>query len=198
MDSQLTHRPSVKNIKIHFTIDNLYQLFHGIIGIIDLKLSGDFAGKTFSRGHNFIVYKNRFVYTIFYNKGYINCTKIPNYSGISEAISEFCDTFGLTRQDLSSGITIDNTTSSGKFKHRLNLLELKHKIEQADQYQEIRTKFNPSFFPGLFVKYHFLGTIILFASGKYSVVGAKCQNQSEQIVENIYFFLNNGGNTRVN
>ena len=44
----------------------------------------------------------------------------------------------------------------------------------------IQARFNPAYFPGLFMKSP-VGTLITFESGKYNIVGTKCQQQAENL-----------------
>lgn len=197
MSNVVETSPQIKNIKFHFTVNNIPQLYRSIIDIINDKLEKPTEDSIFKTGHNYIVYKKRFVYTIFYNKGYINCTKVPAYSHISKAIEEFCQIFRINRWEIPGGVKIDNTTSSGNFSHQLNLFELKNVIHEnsIDLNTSFKAppKFNPSYFPGLFLKYN-CGTIILFHSGKYTIVGAKCQRHSEFIFNEVkkYIHLQDG------
>jgi TATA-box binding protein (TBP) (component of TFIID and TFIIIB) len=182
-----THPPAIKNIKFHFTVSNIRQLNSSIADIITLQLQDNFEGKSLSTRHNnFVVYKHKYVYTIFFNRGYINCTKVKQYSDISGAIEEFCADFQFSRRDIVGGVVIDNTTYSGSFYRNINLLQLQN-IINADI--SIKANFNPAHFPGLFFKSQTSGTIIVFYSGKYSIVGAKCQRDAEEVYRQMKKFL---------
>jgi TATA-box binding protein (TBP) (component of TFIID and TFIIIB) len=185
MSKSKVQGPILKNIKFHFKIGNLQQLNNSIADLITLKLSNNFKGRSLSIKHNFVVYRHTYVYTIFFNTGFINCTKVTNYPHISEAIKEFCSDFKIVRKSVSK-IVVDNTTSSGAFKQIINLYDLKAKINQET---ETQAHFNPTHFPGLFFRLHSKGTIIVFASGKYTIVGAKWRKDVKLIFQKMKAFL---------
>ena len=106
------------------------KLNGSLANLIDLKINNTFpACDILTVKHNFCVYKRRFVYVIFFNKGYINCTKVRDYSEITEAIQEFGDIFNFTRLEYTP-VIIDNTTASGTFAQNLDLRQLKTVVNQ--------------------------------------------------------------------
>jgi TATA-box binding protein (TBP) (component of TFIID and TFIIIB) len=175
--------PVVKNVKIHFKVADISRLNTGIADLLTLKLENTFPiSDTLTRKHNFCVFKRRFVYIIFYNTGFVNCTKIRNYSEISAALEEFSQVFKLDLEYFSTPI-IDNTTSSGSFDKVIYLNKLKEKIQAQNVFQKVN--FNPEHFPGLFIKTN-NGTIIVFHSGKYTIIGAKCQQQADTVFSQVH------------
>lgn len=179
--------PKVNNIKFHFKVQNLSLLNNSIANIITDKLENNFVGKQLKIKWNFIVYKHVFSWIIFFECGFINCTKVKNYSDISQAIQEFCIDFKYNRWDITSGIIIDNTTSSGSFKCKINLYKLYEIIVEKQNYQSV--KYNHEHFPGLYLKTYNKGTIIVFTSGKYSIVGSKCTRDAEEVFNTMRLYL---------
>ena len=182
--------PVTKNIKIHFRVRVVIPLNKTIADFLDLKVKNRFpATDTLDIKHNFCVFKRRFVYIIFFNTGYVNCTKIPNYSEISAAQEEFCQVFNLLSENLTTPI-IDNTTCSGTFGQVIYLKKLKQEIvnQNWEEKNWCNVKFNPEHFPGLFIKTD-NATIIVFHSGKYTIVGAKCQEEANLTFSQVRAFI---------
>lgn len=131
--------------------------------------------KTF---HNFFVLRKQFVYTIFWAGSYINVTKIPDYKDIEKAVDYISNILDIVPID----IKIHNICSSGSLEKNLQLRTLSQSLKS-----EYRTSFNTHFFPALFLRRKFEPTIVLFQNGKYSIIGAKSEEQSR----NSLIFLKN-------
>lgn len=154
-------KPDIKNIKGHFKLKNGVRIDQNIL---NLEIKFPLCVKRF---HNFIVIKLDFVYTIFLQAGFINVTKIKSFINISESVKHFCNILHISRSNISL-VTIDNITASGSFCQEVNLLNLHYQDDN-----DCTKRFDCNYFPGAFVKFNNLGTIIVFRTGSYTIIGAK-------------------------
>jgi TATA-box binding protein (TBP) (component of TFIID and TFIIIB) len=177
--------PVINNLKIRFTIfrKQLPKLREEI-----KKLSTVQSVKTH---HNFIVFKNSFVFIIFFNSGTVNITGIKSFSNISDAICCFCTTFNISRSSIKSETIVDNITATGSFGRTVNLRNLKETINNGGKTESkiSAASFNPNYFPAVFCKTFGIGTVLVFGSGKYNIVGAKCQEHVLEIFRLISVFI---------
>lgn len=170
----------LKNIKCHFKIKkhNIPYLLSFFLNKEENCLQKKICETcAFKKYHNFIVFKNRFTYTIYYC-GTINITGIKNYESIVEAFDHFKRLFDLKNDYFhSSEAIIDNITGGGKFENRIKLQNIK--VKNTDF---VRFDYNNEIFPGGFLKFKKLGTIVLFHSGSYAIIGVKHPNDLELII----------------
>lgn len=192
--SSAAKEPSVNNIKIRLLVCKA--------AIPSLKLGIEkLAGKTgdavgakkkrlFSEHHNFIVFRNSYVFIIFY-KGAVNITGIKRFEDISDAIETFCESFCIDQQQITKH-TVDNVSASGDFGHEVNLYKLKKQINGQEDVANLfsSVSFNPNYFPAAFCKTYSVGTILVFGGGKYNIVGAKCQQDVEKIYREMLVSIN--------
>lgn len=167
--------PVLKNIKAHFKVCES-QLAHLQRHVNELTK----RGKIVKTLNFFILKKNKavgtvFTYTTFPATGYINVTGIPSFQQIENCLQEFVGLFHLSRADLKD-FAVDNITASGRFQSRLNLVSAALKLSRSDIFCQSSSKF-----PGIVAKFPKVGTILLFSSGKYSIVGAKWMHQATHI-----------------
>lgn len=157
--------PTVKNIKIHFEASSAQTL--QLQKVLEEKVK--LGSPTTKKSHNFYIYKDTYVYVIFPRRGYINCTKLPNYADIEKAISNF-----YSKLDINNNIyihEIDNIQASGRMIWAtVNLATFKTYVNCQSS---ARANYNPSHFPGLNIKVPNKGTIVIFSSCKYTIVGVK-------------------------
>ena len=177
--SDVSFSPQINNIKGHITLQGngitqlrkeLEQNNSSVWRKIDPKRRKD-AEK------NFIVVKDqhRQTYIIFPHKGFVNITGVKNYSAICEVIPKFCETFRLCSSDVSQPVlVIDNISAAGNFHKTVNLSRLQKKINTSEE-KLFSVHCNRQYYPGAFCKRKGVGTITVFASGKYVIVGAKCR-----------------------
>lgn len=159
--------PNIRNIKLHLRLKNkAYLSSSSVLSSVSNKTTH----------HNFYVVRKRFVYIIFYKNSFINITKIRSEQEIKSAILELSELLKITRRDILGTVVIDNITASGKFGKQINLLSFHQKNSL-----EFGTRFNITCFPGLFIKLPGLGTIILFRTGSYTIIGAKCKTNINHI-----------------
>ena len=160
--------PSIKNIKIHF--QSLYKAISVIKQVLEDKLTS--GEHTIKKHNNFYVYREKYVYIIFPKRGYINCTKLSSYQDIKPAIDHFYTKFNIEKYDYF--FKIDNIQASGQMIWKtIDLNKFKLYVNQKTNAKAV---YNPSHFPGLNIRVPNKGTIILFSSGKYTIVGSKEEN----------------------
>jgi TATA-box binding protein (TBP) (component of TFIID and TFIIIB) len=152
--------PEIRNIKAHFSIKKK-NLKHYLHAKCDLKqISIKFY-------HNFFVIREKYVYIIWYKCGFVNVTKIKSENDIICALNHFCTTFDI--YNVSDGIIVDNITASGKINQFINLKKLSAFL--IDQHFEI--KYNKFKFPAIFVKIYKFGTLTIFGSGSFNIIGCR-------------------------
>ena len=98
--------PQVNNIKIRLCVNTsaLSSLNNNIERIettADVTV-GKSKKQIFKRHHNFIVFRNSYVFIIFFKKGAVNITGIKRFDDLSNAVENFCATFGINLQNISN------------------------------------------------------------------------------------------------
>ena len=159
--------PKINNVKVHFKICKKVTLKDNLSHNCDTVWH-----------HNFAVVRWRYVYTIWFNSGVINITGIPTIDDIRVAVADICELLEIRETDIKCFPIIDNITASGKLGKNIDLKKLKAA-------QKINIAYNPDIFTGAFCKTD-NGTIIIFSTGSYNIVGAKCQHH----VSTIFTLLN--------
>ena len=165
--------PIIKNIKLHFKIDR-NKTHHVLKRSREIQILHPSKVAIYQ---NFLVYREKYIYTVFGGSGYINVTKVKTFEDIPPCITNFCDIFHLSLHQLQPSLGIDNITASGSLRRKLDLNSLRSAFSQH------KFKYNPNSFPGCFVKFKDLGSIIIFKNGSYSIVGAKCKAHVTQIYQ---------------
>ena len=162
--------PTVKNIKFHFQVSksiNLRKRIEEYQDLLNVKFNG-----------NLIVLREKDgVFIIFYTCGHVNVTGIKKFCNIPKAIKTFCLLLNIHKSLLTKAATIDNICLSGKFSKNIVLKTLGERLKLTN----IRFQYNRDFFPGAFCRIPELGTITVFSSGSYVIVGAKCLMSAENI-----------------
>lgn len=124
---------------------------------------------------NFFVLRDKFVYIIFYT-GHINITGIKAFHEINQSKGEIKAHLNL---DIGEP-RIDNITLSGSVKGKVNLFSFSSILQQ----NRLDFGFNPHKFPGLnFRPTSCPGTVVLFSSGKFILVGIKCQANITRVID---------------
>jgi TATA-box binding protein (TBP) (component of TFIID and TFIIIB) len=123
--------------------------------------------------HNFAVVRTcRHVYTL-NDSGFVNITKLVHLSDVGEAVNIICKLVKLPERN-NYAVTVDNVTASGAFGCPIPL----HKLSQHLTANVEKLAYRPNYFSGASVKYHGGGgTIILFTTGAFTIVGAKSEQQ---------------------
>lgn len=178
--------PKVNNIKIRLVVlaQAIDQLKKGIERLN--KSSGEKIGddrkRLFKKHHNFVVFRNSFVFIIFANNGTVNITGINSFDRICEALQNFHRVFGIGREEITD-VIVDNVSANGDFGRIICLRDLKHLINEQENEEQLisAASFNVNYFPAVFCKTFSIGTILVFNSGKFNIVGAKCQSHVTKI-----------------
>ena len=111
----------------------------------------------------------------FFDSGYVNATKIANLKHCDSAVNLLHELLNVTKPAHKLRFTVDNLTGSGTFNRTINLSQLKAVNVESN----LIIKYNKNIFPGAVCKIRGLCTLIVFASGKYTCVGAKCIKSME-------------------
>jgi TATA-box binding protein (TBP) (component of TFIID and TFIIIB) len=162
---------------------------------VHLRTKHSFPARTCFCDHrhnrNYCKIRNKFYYTIF-PSGFINITGIRKKQEIEEAINQIISHLQLTLADLKlqengSVYCIDNITVTGALNitKKLNLAVLHCKT-----ITDCKTSYNNLHFPGLFL--HFTGvkgTVLLFSSGKFNIVGLTCSKEIPRLLYKVIVFI---------
>ena len=130
---------------------------------------------------NFFVLHNKFTYIIFKksranNVVHINITKVKNFKEIKNSIKHLQTILQISRAFIVKSF-IDNITITGKLATEISLT----KYIAVNSHFTI--KYSPEKFPGLFVKIKTLGSIILFSSGSFIILGAKSKKKLLKLID---------------
>jgi TATA-box binding protein (TBP) (component of TFIID and TFIIIB) len=169
-------QPVINNIKFRFTIsyDNIPALIKSLQKRFRVRTYGNFA----------VLRTPQATYTIYYSKC-INVTGISKFTLIPQAIKTFCTIIKISR--ITSSITIDNITANGRFQQAVPLFKLCHAINLKTSLQ-CTPSFDPTYFPGAVIRSN-RGTIIVFGTGSYVVVGCKTQLEINTLFHNIFALI---------
>lgn len=171
--------PKINNLKISIVISN--AAYMDILKNLNQEKTKEHK--------NFLVIKDNYTYIIFPN--HINITGIKSIKDLENVKTELCKTFFLDPSLLQEDTVIDNITANGSFKRRLDLAELKKTLNSEKN--NFKVDFDRNYFPGAFCKTYKCGTIILFASGKYVIVGAKCPTNVTKIYKMMLVHISRHG-----
>lgn len=170
--------PSVSNIKFRFSLSN--EKIHLPLARDDtLLLASD--STSVKHVNNFVIIRvSKIVFTIFHKSGHVNVSGVRDFSKIEEALRIFNDLFKteVTEKKIiidnttSSGSLFDSSTSEAAYSKRIDLRELKRRVDLLGS-EDISLSLRPHFFPGAVFRRRGKGTLIIFATGKFIIVGAK-------------------------
>ena len=161
--------PTVNNIKIHFRINSTY---------INNLLHKSTKLKLYS---NYFVYRNKFTFIVFYS-GFVNVTGVKRCVDIIKARNLFLFEVRYKNNFDDIGVVVDNITASGNLHNFIDLRKIRTKLES----KLFRCRYRPEFFAGLFItSRNCRGTVILFHSGKYSIVGCRTKEEINLLCETI-------------
>jgi len=151
-----TGEPVIRNCKISFRLS----------GEIDLPGRLQRTASSIKFFHNFAVIRSNFVYTVFMS-GFVNATKIGTLADCSRAVDHLLSILDVGRDALQGAFSVDNITAAGHFPRRIRLSAVK-------TIPGMHVRFKPDRFAGLSIRFdNVRGTIIVFKSGSYTIVGAK-------------------------
>jgi len=167
----MSNEPKLTNIKVSVKCSE-----KSLDSVNNICESNNFEKKTFS---NYIVFKNKFIFTVFKNKIgknfiHINITKIKTFPEIKESL-DFLSKLGF--KIISDTLTVDNITGHISLHHEVVLKNFISTFNSDNFDEEIFISYNNEKFPGLFLKVKKnskkIGTIIVFHSGEVVFVGCK-------------------------
>jgi TATA-box binding protein (TBP) (component of TFIID and TFIIIB) len=170
--------PKVKNIKGHVQVSRL--------AVNQLTLS--LKGKRFKQYHNFLCVYDRYTYIIFPKRMYVNITGVKNFEELPSVIPNFCKDFNIDIGLIESNFVIDNLTASGHFGKSLNLADIQEYLNEGES-PPFTVSYDRDIFPGAYCK-HRLGTISLFATGRFNILGVKCSQEIEEVFTSMLAITN--------
>lgn len=190
--ARLAKEPVISNFKVSFRTDTPLRLAVRALTVTDCRGCYeeifDANNNAVSRAcgscvrsvrllHNFAVVKTcRHVYTL-NDSGFVNITKLRVRSDVDEAVEALCWLKLLPHPSEQYVPKVDNVTASGAFGYTvpLHLLSLHVRFSGIDV---AKLTYRPNYFSGATLKYHGSGaTIIVFATGSFTIVGAKSEEQ---------------------
>lgn len=136
-----------------------------------------------TRHSNFISFHiDHFAFVLFPKSGQVNISGIRGFNDIKEAVRVFNSQFKTNIP--VSNIVVDNTTASGKLHHRIKSFATLFKSPLRN---EVSISVRPHYFPSALIrpKGQQRGTIILFANGKYIIVGARSAEELNKAYETL-------------
>lgn len=118
----------------------------------------------------FVFKLKHFTYVV-YNGGHVNITGIKNLKRVHKSVKTL---FKTKITSHSCCYSIDNITATGKLKNKL-YGKFSKILQQHENNPYYLIKYSPEAFPGAALKfYHYDGgTIVIFPSGKFIVVGCR-------------------------
>jgi TATA-box binding protein (TBP) (component of TFIID and TFIIIB) len=105
-------------------------------------------------------------------------TGVKTFEDLNLARKAFAACLKL-KENVLSEIIIDNLTHSGDFSERVNVDLTINKLRNESNIERVR--YNSEIFPGAFVRVKSGGTLILFSTGRYTIIGTKCHQQAQNI-----------------
>lgn len=167
---------AINNVKVHLELNK--NCIEHLTQVLETK-----KGKWYN---NFFVYKSgekKPTFIIFPKRGFVNVTGIKSFAEIPLLIPLFCEIFHVEERDITSGVTVDNISAAGNFRRRVDLVQLQQHVNKKGEKKYFTVHFDRNFFPGAFCRTSGFGTLTLFPTGKYVLVGVKCLEHAEKTVQ---------------
>jgi len=159
----------IHNVKFHFQVNCVLKILE--------KCQNSDKFKVTKWNNYFVVkhLKSNIVYTIFPKSNFIHVTGCKSFTSIGKLVKYFNKKFESNIQE--KDIIVDNSTASGQ----LNLLELdyidlkkiKTYLEDNSDYKDLKISIFPRYFPALILRNKNRSTVMVFSSGKFTIVGSK-------------------------
>lgn len=162
-----TNTPSLKNIKLSVKLVNNTPISYRESNFHIVKKVNNFTIFSFLT--------NNSVKVIFFNPNFINITGLKSVKEGFLYTHLFLNLVNISSDNIRK-IKIDNITASGDYNKKISLEKLARKLSQR-----FYVRYDQNIFPGLHLKIKELGSMLLFPSGKYSIVGTKCMNHARKI-----------------
>lgn len=135
--------------------------------------------------HNFVTVRPwtsqeqdvRTVFVIFPKSGHVNVSGIRGFDRVGHALTAFNSVFKTNIGP--ERVTVSNSTSSGRLKTRLDIVRLRRFVETDPDCKRdnITLGLRPHSFPGALLRRKGSASAILFANGKYTIIGAKSREE---------------------
>lgn len=185
-----SHAPlSIKNLKGHFKLKEIVKkkTFFNILSENE-KISQLFTKVNFSIFRD--SHHRKIAFTIFHNSPHVNITGISTWKELGAALSRFNKQL---QQDIKiENVIIDNITAVGsiwkKEQKSINLIQIEEKVLTLNL-PNTTVSLRPEFFPGAVIRVVGSGTVILFSSGKYIIVGVKTLWELEATQKNFLVII---------
>jgi len=121
---------------------------------------------------NFVVLRLlHFVITSFYKAKSVNVTGVRNFDDLEKARQAFNDFIKPKIKVEKEDVIVDCSTSSGRTNQKVHI-DLP-KIQADIDGEKIGVSYNPHYFPGAVIRRKKKGTVILFRTGSYIILGSK-------------------------
>ena len=176
---------NIKNVKVHFHIS--------VQSGVDFNNHPHSCVST-KKHINFITIRlgRRVTYTVFPESGHVNATGIKDFDSIEHEVNNFTSTYNLPPIPLSA-ISIDNSTATGRIKSacRIQFPPLVRTAQNTELKYVINIRIRPHYFPAALIRpvrrtvptTYFPATIVLFANGKFNILGASSRGQVNNSID---------------
>lgn len=166
-------------LKLHFKIKKRYKLEKIIQKIPNLQ----------KKRENLFTIKNQFVFTIFPNVNHVNVMKVQHTEKWENIKKNFCNILKIPEKSINENtLTIDNMFVCFKTCYKINLCNLHTYVNSLyNRKNDIfcLSNFNPHYFPAVILRFHIRsnetfckgGTVCIFASGNFNIMGVKTMNR---------------------
>ena len=177
--------PVIRNIKLSFKVKkNQLQSLKKTLERLLVR-----SPTLFIQKQNFVLCKLSVSFSIFITSGHINATGIKRFEDINRCFQLFHSMFKVSRKNTFK-FQVDNITASGNWGEKIKLDKLKQ-IINSEKNADVLVSFDSNRFPGAFIKFKNMGTLSIFKSGKYNIVGAKNHTQIDNIFQLTWKILQN-------
>jgi TATA-box binding protein (TBP) (component of TFIID and TFIIIB) len=166
--------PKINNIKARIELRNkdLAELQRSLKSRLNVRRYG-----------NFIVIKKKLTYVVWPDSGTVNIIGLTRFQDVSSAVLEMCQEFKIKESRFRSQLIIDNVCANGSFGKLIELSKLEKKLYGNKSF---KVNLNRDYRPGAVCRtFAGIGTIIVFSTGAYIIVGAKCLEHVETMFQNM-------------
>lgn len=140
------------------------------------------SNKKYKQCSNFVVWHGTYTYTVFYG-GTVNVTGIKSLEEVKNVLSNMCSDFEIDPSLVKTSFIIDSSTATGDFQRRLDLTSIQRYLMQNSDTFTIN--FNREVFCSLYCYSKRGGTVALYASGKYNILGTKTCRQMQRVAADL-------------
>ena len=173
--------PKISNVKGHFRLPS------SILARFQQKL----RHKRTVRFGNYVSLKERYAYIIFPQNGFVNVTGIKSLKEVSLVVNNFFYDFELDLRFVArTHFVVDSTTATGDFNCRLDLVLLQKYVNSHSDCG-LRITYNRDRFSGAACRSNIGPCAIIFASGKFNLLGSKNRWQIRNVVLQLNAVMSN-------